>query len=243
MTGRRKVAVRRKVARASLLLALAWAGLGPSTAAAQGSTPYPENQPFANASGAAASTRRPGQGLDLRASLFAGALFAGRERRSTDALSADDRLAPGFTLGGRLELATSRYFALGVFVDYARTAYVLSLPEPNGDVSTRTDLFDLGVWMKLRVPVVIAGADVGFYVGLPFGLSILRPTRVVGDEPLHGVMLGAVAGAHVALGDHLGVFAEAGLHVSLFGQTDDLREYQRTTLLQGALRAGASYSF
>lgn len=207
----------------------------PAGARAQGGTPYPETQPFTNASGSA-STRRPGQGLDLSVSLFTGAHFAGRMRGSDDMLSIDHALAPAFTLGGRLELSTNRYIAVGVFVDYVRTQLVIPLEPPESDVITRTGMIGLGVWLKLRVPFVVGRREGHVYVGVPVGMSVLRPSRVTGGNPSTGVVLGAVAGVHIPATDHVSVFCEAGLRA-------DRHSSPQLRLRQGSVHAGVTYGF
>ncbi|MEZ4327870.1 MAG: hypothetical protein R3B40_21805 [Polyangiales bacterium] len=216
------------------LLVLSVAALGPSEAAAQ-PTPYPETQPFVNASGSAPG-RRPGQGLDLSASLFTGVAAGGSERTTLATPALENSLAPAFVLGARLELSTSRYIAFGGFFDYARTEVLIVREPPEEDFGTRTGMLGFGLFMKLQAPFGVAGRDANVYVSVPFGMGVLRPPAAAASDPAFGVVFGALAGVHVKVSDHLGGFVEAGLRASRF--SDISRSYR-----QACAHAGIAYAF
>lgn len=228
--------VRRGVWRAVLLGGVVTSMLGvPAGVRAQGPTPYPENQPFVNTSGSRAA-RGVGQGLQLSASLYAGALVGGRQRLEDVDPAVEQRLAPAATVGLRLELSTSRYIALGVFMDYLRTEVLVLLEDPDPDVLSRTGMVSVGVSFKLRAPFALGRTRASVYVGVPLGMAVLRPPRVLGGQTEVGVFFGGLVGLQVEVNDHVGVFVEAGVRAARF-------ENLLVGLRQGAVHAGAAYAF
>ncbi|MCA9575357.1 MAG: hypothetical protein H6726_22235 [Sandaracinaceae bacterium] len=206
----------------------------PSLTSAQ-PTPYPETQPFVNASGSTPG-RRPGQGLDLSVSLFGGVAFSGREEVALETPAVEASLAPAFVMGARLELSTSRYVAIGGFFDYTRMSVLILRDAPEEDFVTRTGLLGFGLFVKLRAPFELARHEASVYVSLPFGMGVLRPPAAAASDAAFGVVFGALAGLHLAVSDHLGVFVEAGLRASRFSD-------QSASFRQGAALAGAAYAF
>ena len=216
----------------------------PAVALGQSQTPYPGYQPFPEASGSA-PLRRPGQRSDLRASLYAGANFAGRERRVRESTSERYSLGPAFTLGGRLELSTGPYIAIGVFIDYAGLEFVLLEPAASGATRGRTTVLSLGAWLKIRAPLVVQGTHVDLYVGAPVGMSVARADNGSRSEARFGLALGAVGGVDVLFTERFGAFVEAGVRANAYLAGEETFDvvYQRVGFLQATVRLGASLSF
>lgn len=211
----------------------------PSWSLAQGPTPDPYGEPFPAPSGSAPA-RTPGNGPRLSAWFYTGAHFSGHQRQSGDLGASRRDLGPAFTLGGRLELATSRYLSVGGFVDYLRLQYVVERPAPILLQREERGIVSLGVWVRGSIPVTISGHDTSFYVGVPVGMSMALPEQ---EKTTFGLLFGAMGGVHVLLTDAVGVFVEAGVRADRYTLEDDRGIHERMSFIQASLRGGASFEF
>lgn len=221
---------------------LAVIGLLTGTARAQGPTPEPYREPFPAPSGSAPA-RTSANGPELSAWVYAGVHFAGREREESNDGTARHGLDPAFTLGARVELSTSPYLAVGLFLDYLSLQYVVNVPASMSTRRERVGVVGLGVWVKAGVPILLGGKEASVYLGIPIGLGMALPGASTGAPPAFGLLVGALGGGHVRLTDHVGVFAEAGLRADRFTLENDRGVQVRLRFIQAVVHAGASLSF
>lgn len=212
----------------------------PSRVLAQGPTPQPYGEPFPAPSGSAPA-RTGGDGPELSAWFYTGAHFAGRQQQGGDLSTSRHDLDPAFTLGARLELATSRYIAIGGFVDYLRLQFDVDFPLPVGTLHETKGIVSLGVWVKFSIPVTLEGHETSFYVGVPIGLSVALSNYDGGTT--YGLVFGGMGGAHLMLNDDIGVFLEAGVRADRYTLEDDRGPHERMSFIQASLRGGLSLAF